>query len=124
MLTNLAVINARSLAPKIASLTEYFEEKDLSFAIISESWLVEGHIHEEVKNELKHGFGLELIYTNRRPKNGRNTGGGICIVYRPRSIVLKKLTFARDGCEVIAGKGKLKQDGRTIVVIGVHIPPT
>ena len=33
------VTNARSLAPKIDSLVDSFEELELSFAVISESWL-------------------------------------------------------------------------------------
>lgn len=120
---NFAVFNSRSLAPKINSLAEYFEELDLTFAIISETWLVEGAILEHVKQELNNGHGLQIIYTNRRTKRGRNTGGGICIIYRRSLINFKQYTFAREGCELVVAKGKLKGDTRSLFVLGTYIPP-
>ena len=36
---NFILTNARSLAPKISSLIHSFEDLDLDFAIVSESWL-------------------------------------------------------------------------------------
>ena len=120
---NFAVFNSRSLAPKIKYLTEFFEENDLALAVISETWLIEGPILEDLKQELSNGYGLHIIYTNRRAKKGRNTGGGVCIVFRKSQICLKQYAFSRDGCEFIAAKGKLKGDTRTFFVIGTYIPP-
>ena len=39
--------NARSLAPKIDSLVDFFEELDAHFCILSESWLVDANGLEE-----------------------------------------------------------------------------
>ena len=49
-----ALINARSLAPKLESLAENFSERDWTFAIITETWLVKGRILDGVIDELKH----------------------------------------------------------------------
>ena len=39
------LINTRSLAPKLDSLIEKFQELELSFAVILETWLAEGPVY-------------------------------------------------------------------------------
>ena len=78
--------NARSLAPKIQSLIEYFEEFGSCFCLVSESWIVDANGLEEQLDELEGGTGLKVIYKNRPPKTSRNKtkrtgGGGVAIVY-------------------------------------------
>ena len=49
----------------------------------------------EVEDELVNGNGIGLICTNRRPKNGRNPGGGVAILYKKSRVSLKHYSIAR-----------------------------
>ena len=53
------------------SLTENVSERDWSFAIISETWFVEGYIFDQSILELKQGHGIESICLNRKDTVGR-----------------------------------------------------
>ena len=118
-----SVINARSLAPKISSLIENFSEYDWSFAVVSETWFVEGPKFEETIRELSLGHGLDAICQNRNPKQGLNTGGGVAILWRKSKIRLKVFTVRKNGCEVVTAKGKIADCNRSIYIIGIYIPP-
>ena len=73
---NFIYTNARSLLPKIHSLYDYFEELELSFACITETWMREGKKLEKSLEEMRHGFGLDIIYKNRTNSDGGPTTGG------------------------------------------------
>ena len=70
--------NARSLSPKIMSLINYFEELDLTIAIITESWLADGKTLDDDLAELELGTNLTVIYKNSpvRPTSRRSSAGG------------------------------------------------
>ena len=57
---NFLLTNARSLAPKIESLLDYFEELDLSMAIVAESWLKPGEDLEKV--DLQFGESISVLH--------------------------------------------------------------
>ena len=80
-------------------------------------------ILDHLVQELRHGHGLDIIHTNRKQKKARNPGGGICVVFRKNLVQLKLYTFRKNGCELVACKGKFKQDGRSAIIIGAYIPP-
>ena len=65
-----------------------------------------------------------MVCTNRRAKKGRNTGGGIAVLYKKKiKVNMKKYTFACDGCEIAVARGRLHQDFRMTFVIGLYFLP-
>ena len=121
--TAFAVINARSLAPKAASLAENFLERKWTFAAITETWLIDDAVCDATKQELKYAHGTELLHVNRRATNGRNTGGGVAIAYKRSLASFKYFPIRRGGCEVIAAKGKLVNVSTPLYVITAYLPP-
>ena len=83
---NFATTNARSLAQKCNSAVEYFDELDLSFMVITETWLREGRSLSDNVADLEPGAALSLIHKGRT--TGR--GGGVGILYKPSRISLKR----------------------------------
>ena len=119
-----AIINARSLAPKLASLTEHFEEYEWALAVVSETWFVEGPIFDETVRELSLGHGLETISQNRKPKHGRNSGGGVSIIWRKSKIRLKVYPSRKNGCEIVTAKGKFTDCNRTVYICLLYTSPS
>ena len=101
-----AVVNARSLAPKLDSLVENFEELDIAFAIVTETWFVEGPIYNQSVEELNLGHGIASICHNRKASAGRNTGGGVAIMAKKSLVSLANYPIKRNGCEIVVGKGR------------------
>ena len=74
--------NARSLCPKIVSLLDYFDELKLTFATITETWLVDGESLEEDLQDLALGSGVSMLCRNR-VVNGKPSGhGGVALAFR------------------------------------------
>ena len=72
------ITNARSLSPKILSLIDCFDELELHFAVITESWLADSELLENDLIDLESGTDLKAVYKNRklRPNSRRRTAGG------------------------------------------------
>ena len=62
---NFILTNSRSLTPKINSLVDYFDERDLAFALVSETWLTSGRDLEHNGADLDAGANIGIIYKNR-----------------------------------------------------------
>ena len=78
---NFAVTNARSIAPK--------REKDLTFAVITESWLTQDDQSEETLLRLKTDGGIATInHYRRKGRHQRNPGGGVTIAFNQTKINL------------------------------------
>ena len=102
---NFAIVNARSLPPKVNSLVELFDEYEWTFALITETWMTDGPISEETKRELRGGHGIEIFCTNRPGKNGRNSGGGTAVAIKKSRAAFKPFVVKRNGCEITVVKG-------------------
>ena len=120
---NFAVTNARSLAPKIESLREYIMELDLTFGVLTESWLRDDQSLENTKDDLSLGSRLGLLIRNRKSARGRNAGGGVAVVYDMNRISLKVIPTKRTGVEVLVVSGRILGLSRRLVVIAAYIPP-
>ena len=57
--------NARSLTPKMGSLLDYFDELDLSFAVVTESWMKDGKKLGDDLLDLEDETSLVVLYKNR-----------------------------------------------------------
>lgn len=73
---NIFNTNARSLCPKISSLIDCYEELDITFGIVTETWLNDGPTLEEDLIDLEHGSGLGSIVLNRPPGPTGSSHGG------------------------------------------------
>ena len=116
--------NARSLIPKLQSVYDLFEELDLSFALITETWMKTGRRTNEACDEIRNGQGLQIVYKNRdQCKTGSETGGGVAIIFDPRKISLKRYDLKKSAYEVVCATGKIKNEKRKVAIINVYIPP-
>ena len=121
---NFIVTNARSLAPKIQSLADCFEELDLGLALITESWLRDGKKLSEYKDDLEMGEEIELIHRNRQDRKGKKrVGGGVVIAFNKIRMRLTERRIRRGKTEIVAAQGKIPGLSRKIFVLCAYIPP-
>ena len=101
--------NARSLCPKIRSLTETMEESVASMAIVTETWFRDGEGLEEGMDDLSEGEGLGLLCRNRPLSEAGLAHGGVAILYKKSVMNLKELDIrSADNFEVLTAIGILK----------------
>ena len=119
------VTNARSLAPKIMSLVELFEECKLHFAIVTESWLMDGSQLDKDVVDLEHGTDVKIIYKNRpkKPSSRRKVGGGLVIIYNKSMCNFKEIKLAKADFELVCAQGQVNGINRHILLIGGYIEP-
>ena len=115
--------NARSLAPKIDSLLDYFRELDLDLGIITESWLKDGRGLKDDEQDLELGENIKLIHRNRKSRRGRTAGGGVLIAFDQTKVRLKERTIRRGQSEVVCAVGRKTGLSRQILVMSVYLPP-
>lgn len=117
--------NARSLSPKIISLQTAFEEHELDFALITESWLRDGQLLDRDVIDLEHGSNLRIIYKNRptRGANARRVGGGVSIVYNKASCNFRERRVAGNKFEMVVASGKINKSNKMVFVYCVYIQP-
>ena len=115
--------NARSLAPKIRSLITCFDELDLHFSLINESWLKDGEKLEEDAQDLELGQNLKIFHRNRTLRRGKTAGGGVAILYDKSRIAMSERKYNWGKTEAIMAVGKIAGISRKIVIISMYIPP-
>ena len=115
---NFLYTNARSLTPKVKSLVELFDNLNLYFAAISETWLVNGRKCDRNVDDLEHGEGLTMIAKNRRSR-----GGGVAIIFNKNKMTLKRVGMKEGGLEVVAAVGRTVEDSRKLLIISAYYPP-
>ena len=120
---NFVLTNARSLAPKMNSLVDYFEECDLTLAIVAESWLKPGAPLQEDLDDLEMGQNLRIVHHSRKSRRGKNAGGGIAIVYNKNKIKLNERRITKGKAEITCAVGRIPNCPRHLAVIGMYIPP-
>ena len=113
-----AVANARSISAKINSLVDLFEEADLMFACLSETWLVDGRKHDHEMRELVEGRNISMITRNRGIR-----GGGVAIAYDDRKMQLKRVYNGKSNFEYVCALGKTKLNKREIFIVSCYYPP-
>lgn len=121
---NFISTNACSLAPKMESLIECFTELDLTFAVITESWLRDDDQLRSTIVDLNEGEDLHLLTRNRKSHNGRRVaGGGVAVAYNRSKINLTKIPVKRGNHEILVATGKIQNLSRKVVIIGIYLPP-
>ena len=125
---NFLSTNARSLYPKFGSLKVYMEELDVSFSVVTESWLVDGEKLDNDLIDLEAGSDIKILYKNRPAKitkryKRRTAGGGVTILFNKKKCDFKEFKLPANKHEIIAGVCNLPKMKRKMVVFGVYIPP-
>ena len=124
---NVLLTNARSLSPKILSLQTFFEEHEVDFALITESWLKDGSVLDRDVVDLEHGTNLKIIYKNRpvRSTSNRRVGGGVSIIFDKASCNFRERRVPTKGArfELVAATGKTTKSDRKVAIFCVYLPP-
>ena len=116
--------NARSLMRKVDSLGDSFDELDLNFAQVTETWLQSNTDTGDLALKLRDGFSLGILFRNRSnvARNGRQYGG-VALIFRLNS---KFTNFAfpnPSDFEVMASVGSIKGVRETVAVVTSYMPP-
>lgn len=121
---NLVNTNARSLKPKINSFIDCYKELDLTFGIITETWLADGVGLDRQSEDLLLGSGLVIHTLNRPPGNNGVCHGGVAIITRDSTTKSSIYKFPNpDSFEVLAVSASVSSIKRKFFVIGAYIPP-
>lgn len=117
--------NARSLAPKIESLQNYFQEHELDFALITESWLKDGEVLDRDVIDLEYGTDLKIIYKNRprRTAGARRVGGGVSIVFNKNTCNFRERKTGGNNFELVCATGRVGKMARLVALFCVYIQP-
>ena len=113
-----ALTNARSLPPKIASLTTAFRELDLNFMKVTESWIKNSKDTVRALQDIESAENISLICKNRKTR-----GGGVCLAFDSNSAKLQKFPLATSNFEVVCGVGKIGGFSRKIAILVAYLPP-
>lgn len=100
---NFALTNARSLPPKINSHVVAFDELDLDFFMITETWITNSKRTQQNLTDLEHAENLKVICKNRPSR-----GGGVAIVFDARRANFKRFPLPRSSWEVVCATGKVR----------------
>ena len=115
------ITNARSLWKKLPSLADHFEDLELDFAIITETWFYKTPALDKLVCDADREHNLGMI-NNIRTRRGRlNIGGGVSIVYNKKRINCTELNVKRSGHEIAVARLKIKNESRPIIVIGTYL---
>ena len=116
-------MNARSLGPKLESLSDCISELEADVAIVTETWLQDGQLANTIIDSARN-FGLDVFARNRQDQaaNGRQYGG-VAIFTRSGSSNFREITVDNpEGFEVLCVSGKISKIKEKVVVIAVYIP--
>ena len=117
--------NARSLGPKITSLSDCFSEKWLDFATVTETWFQSSAGREEIEQELIHGHALGLISCKRSrvASNGRQYGG-VALVFRKKTTSFERFNLQNlEDYELLAAVGKVSGVKGKVFCLSCYAPP-
>ena len=116
--------NARSIKPKMNCFVDNFKELDLTFAIVTETWLKDGNELDQQVESFLFGKGLALFTKNRPPGPAGFSHGGIAIVTRDSTTKFKPYNFPNpEEYEVMAITGRIFKLSRPMFIIACYVPP-
>ena len=117
--------NARSLAPKIESLSDCLTEKGANIAFLTETWFQDSRDQYQALRDYSDRFSLGIINRNRSicARNLRQYGG-VAIVYRYATTKLDEFILDNPNeYEVVAAVGKINGIKGKVFCISCYAPP-
>ena len=100
-------------------MMNYFEELELDFALINETWLATGKYSSNNIIDLEVGNNIGMVCKNRKGKSG----GGVAIFYKLSRIEFKKEPLRECPFEVVAASAKIEKTGRVLIAVALYLPP-
>ena len=116
--------NARSLTPKLESLTDCMTEIEADVAIVSETWMQNSSVDTSAI-DVAGEHGLDSFVLNRQiiSATGRQYGG-VAIFSKSTSTKFKPVEIDNpENFEVLCVAGKVNKLKEKAVIIAVYIPP-
>ena len=117
--------NARSLAPKVDSLSDCMIEKKVDLACITETWFQNHRDHYQALDEYADRFSLGIINRNRTTcaANLRQYGG-VAIVFRYKTTKLEHFPLVNpDDHEIVAAVGRVTGIKGKVFCLACYAPP-
>ena len=116
--------NARSLIPKIDSLTDAFSSLQLHFASITETWFKSGSALKGWLVDIEGRSGIRILHRSRDGR-AKKTGGGVAIAFNTSTCNFKTRELKHIGreFEVMCATGRVGKVERRVVVFIVYVPP-
>ena len=117
--------NARSLAPKIESLSDCLTEKDCDLAFLTETWFQDSRDQYQALRDYADRFSLGIINRNRSicARNSRQYGG-VAIAYRFKTSKFDEFQLTNPGeHEVVAAVGKVSGIKGKVFCLAAYAPP-
>ena len=115
------ITNARSLWKKMISLADNMSELELGLCIVTETWFYNSPALDRLVCDAEHGQALGMINNVRKPIGRLNTGGGVSIVFDKNKLSGKRFNIRTNGAEIVVGQFKLREESRTIFVVGIYL---
>ena len=115
--------NARSLAPKLESLSDHLHESKVQLALLTETWLQDGKSLEDLSTELEHGYSLSMLTRNRTyAANNGGLYGGVALIYRSVTGKFENFPFNNpDDHEILATVGRVYGIKSKLFTLTAHI---
>ena len=122
---NILLTNARSLLPKMDSLTDAFGSLRLQFAAITETWFKPGKGLNGCITDIEGATGIRILHCSRDGRR-KSTGGGVAFAFDINTCNFKKRKFSSGAAklELLCVVGNVKKIDRKVVVFVVYLPPS
>ena len=98
--------------------TYMFDEFDLSFAVITETWFKSGKQLTEELAELKDSEDIGIIARNRMTR-----GGGVAVAYRTTKANVKEFKLPSNTFEMVCVVDNTTATNRKVAIIALYVPP-
>ena len=109
--------NCRSMIQKTEAICDYFENEEVRFGILTETWTnKESEIR--IKEQLENENGLDILMKSRK---GR--GGGVALVYKKSYFQFAKHSFFTGEYEIVAASARVPATKLRLFVFCVYYPP-
>ena len=116
----IALINARSLKPKLDSLKITLNELCADVCLITETWFQNTPVINSAVQDFTQKTDYEILRHDR--KTGRR-GGGVAVCFNRHKINFTKAKIPPTKHEVYAAVGRRTGQRRKVVVLVVYVPP-
>ena len=113
-----ASTNTRSLPPKMNAILEIFDELQVMFFAITETWLKGNREEAQSIKDVADSHGVSFITKNRVTR-----GGGVALLYDSNIAKFKEIKIKNNCHEVLFVEGQIAGLSRRICVAVIYIPP-
>ena len=114
---NIALINARSIVPKLDSLYECQNELENDVTILTETWIKDSENINKLLQDYEDRTGYAIICKDRTSTRG----GGVAISFNKSRIQMSRAPLTQLNFEVVAAIGRRTGQRRKVCVVAVYL---